>query len=119
MCLSVYFSSATDCPSHLSAQDLLKELSSRINYTRRCKFNINRSNVLDGAIRGFKRASYQPNHSIGVKFSDDTGQSEEAVDSGGPRREFLRLLIEVLAQSPMFEGRERQQNLALDSSGMF
>ncbi len=41
-----------------------------------------------------------------------------AVDLGGPRREFLRLLMEALALSPMFEGRDGKLNLALDSSGI-
>ena len=41
---------------------------------------------------------------MNVKFSDDLGWNEEAVDLGGPRREFLRLLMEALAMSPLFEG---------------
>lgn len=53
-----------------------------------------------------------------IKFSDDLGKDEEAVDLGGPRREFLRLLMEAVALSPMFEGREGKLNLALDSSGI-
>ena len=39
------------------------------------------------------------------------------MDLGGPRREFLRLLTEALAQSSVFEGTEGNLNLALDSSG--
>ena len=77
---------------------------------------VNRAAVLDGAIRGFKRISYDPTHRISVRFSDDKGTTEEAVDLGGPRREFLRLLTEALAQSEMFEGTEGN-NLALDASG--
>ncbi|XP_039473717.1 G2/M phase-specific E3 ubiquitin-protein ligase-like [Oreochromis aureus] len=46
------------------------------------------------------------------------GVPEEAVDLGGPRREFLRLLIEALPLSPMFEGEEGKMNLALDSAAM-
>lgn len=53
-----------------------------------------------------------------IKFSDDLGMDEEAVDLGGPRREFLQLLMEALALSPMFEGRDGKLNLALDSSGI-
>lgn len=75
--------------------------------------------MLDGAIRGFKRLSYNPNHMMSIKFSDDMGKDEEAVDLGGPRREFLRLLMEALAQSPMFEGKEDKKNLALDSAGKY
>ncbi|KAA8594383.1 hypothetical protein FQN60_005217, partial [Etheostoma spectabile] len=53
---------------------------------------------------------------ICVKFSDDMGRNEEGVDLGGPRREFLRLLMETIARSPMFEGKENSKNLALDST---
>ncbi|XP_039467422.1 uncharacterized protein LOC120439971 [Oreochromis aureus] len=102
----------------VSAKDILEELSAKINQQKKCKFNINRSTVLDGAIRGFKRATYDPCHTISVRFSDDMGVPEEAVDLGGPRREFLRLLIEALPLSPMFEGEEGKMNLALDSAAM-
>ncbi|XP_076736172.1 G2/M phase-specific E3 ubiquitin-protein ligase isoform X3 [Maylandia zebra] len=54
----------------------------------------------------------------GGAVSDDMGVPEEAVDLGGPRREFLRLLIEALPLSPMFEGEEGKMNLALDSAAM-
>ncbi|CAI5682048.1 unnamed protein product [Oreochromis niloticus] len=102
----------------VSAKDILEELSAKINQQKKCKFNINRSTVLDGAIRGFKRVTYDPCHTISVRFSDDMGVPEEAVDLGGPRREFLRLLIEALPLSPMFEGEEGKMNLALDSAAM-
>ncbi|CAK6975947.1 uncharacterized protein LOC117814439 isoform X4, partial [Scomber scombrus] len=100
------------------ASDILQDLATKINYQRKCKFNINRSTVLDGAIRGFKRGTYDPCHSISVRFSDDMGVPEEAVDLGGPRREFLRLLMEALPLSPMFEGEGGKMNLAFDSTAM-
>ncbi len=99
-------------------KDILQDLATKINHQKKCKFNINRSTVLDGAIRGFKRGTYDPCHTISVRFSDDMGVREEAVDLGGPRREFLRLLIEALLQSPMFEGDDDKMNLAFDSTGM-
>ncbi|MGH0125029.1 UNVERIFIED_CONTAM: hypothetical protein FKN15_077247 [Acipenser sinensis] len=52
---------------------------------------------------------------MSVKFSDDMGELEEAVDLGGPRREFLRLLMHSLEQSPIFEGVEGVKKLALSS----
>lgn len=68
-------------------------------------------------MRGFRRVSYNPNSAIWVKFSDDMGKNEEGVDLGGPKREFLRLLMETIALSPMFEGKENSKNLALNSTG--
>ncbi|XP_035516982.1 G2/M phase-specific E3 ubiquitin-protein ligase-like, partial [Morone saxatilis] len=99
-------------------QEILLELSSKISTKRQCKFNINRSAVWEGAMRGFQRVSYDPNLMISVKFSDDMGRNEEGVDLGGPRREFLRLLMETIARSPMFEGKENSKNLALDSTAL-
>ncbi|XP_056267346.1 uncharacterized protein LOC130191708 [Pseudoliparis swirei] len=67
-------------------QEILLELSSKINTKQQCKFNINRSAVWEGAVRGFQRVSYNPNLMICVKFSDDMGRNEEGIDLGGPRR---------------------------------
>ncbi|XP_054636388.1 uncharacterized protein LOC129183310 isoform X1 [Dunckerocampus dactyliophorus] len=77
-----------------SAQEVLLNLASLIDSNKRCRFNINRSSVLDGALRGFRRLSYNPKHQMCIQFSDDLGMNEEAVDLGGPRREFLQLLKE-------------------------
>ncbi|KAM4528196.1 G2/M phase-specific E3 ubiquitin-protein ligase [Odontesthes bonariensis] len=99
-------------------EGILLKLAEKINNKQVNRFNINRAAVLDGAIRGFKRISFDPTHRICVRFSDDKGTTEEAVDLGGPRREFLRLLTEALAQSEMFEGTEGNLNLALDASAV-
>lgn len=50
---------------------------------------IDRANVWDGALRGFKRSTYDPTNAMMVRFTDDVGQMEEALDTGGPTREFL------------------------------
>lgn len=95
------------------------ELAGKINAKQQRRFNINRPAVWEGAIRGFKRLSYEPNLMMSVKFSDDMGKNEEGVDLGGPRREFLRLLMESIAKSPMFEGKENNKNFALNSIGTY
>ena len=41
------------------------------------------------------RKKFVPKAVISVKCADDDGSSEGAVDAGGPRREFLRLLIKA------------------------
>ncbi|XP_028975450.2 E3 ubiquitin-protein ligase pub3 isoform X3 [Esox lucius] len=102
----------------MPAREILQDLATKITQQKRCKFNINRSTVLDGAIRGFKRRTYDPCHTISVRFSDDMGVPEEAVDLGGPRREFLTLLMEALPRSQMFKGEEGKMNLSLDSTAM-
>ncbi|XP_059201469.1 uncharacterized protein LOC131981267 isoform X1 [Centropristis striata] len=103
---------------NVPVQTILLELASKINVNRLCRFNINRAAVWEGAIRGFKRSSYEPNLMMSVKFSDDMGKIEEGVDLGGPRREFLRLLMESIAKSTMFEGKETSKNIALNSTAL-
>ncbi|KAI4806052.1 hypothetical protein KUCAC02_010643 [Chaenocephalus aceratus] len=46
------------------------------------------------------------------------GRQEEGIDLGGPRREYLWLLMETIARSPMFEGKENCKSLALDSTAL-
>ena len=115
-CCLLFRAQASQC-QEVSVTEILLELAKKITPHSRCKFNINRSAVLDGAFRGFKRITYNPNATMNVKFSDDLGRNEESVDLGGPRREFLRLLMEALVMSPMFEGSGESQNLALDMAG--
>jgi hypothetical protein len=100
-------------------KDILTGLGNKIKKSEVTRFNINRRNVWDGASRGFKRASFSAENTVLVKFTDDDGTMEEAVDQGGPRREFLRLLMECLSRSSMFEGPNTSRVLALNSQGTF
>ncbi len=100
-----------------STEEILLELGQQINYNLSCRFNINRKNVLDGGFRAFGRKSYDPFRRISVRFSDESGNFEEAVDLGRPRREFLSLLMEEIEKSAMLAGPDGQKNLALDSVG--
>ena len=38
---------------------------------------------------------FSPNDRISVKFADNEGKSEGAVDVGGPKRKFLRLVVKA------------------------
>ena len=75
-------------------------------------FNINRNNVLDGAVRAIQRKSFKPMARIDVKFSDSYGSFETAVDAGGPTREFFRLLTRAVMHSNIFKGEEAAQILS-------
>ena len=55
---------------------------------------------------------------MSIKFSDNKGTIEEAVDLGGPIRVSSAANRGTL-QSGMFEGREGHLNLALDSTGLY
>lgn len=101
----------------LTAADIVLELSTKIIKTSCSRFNINRANVWDGAVRGFKRASFDPSHELLVKFTDDEGQTEDALDTGGPKREFLTLLMNCLRTRRIFDGPEDRKFLTFDSAG--
>ncbi|XP_030592032.1 G2/M phase-specific E3 ubiquitin-protein ligase-like isoform X2 [Archocentrus centrarchus] len=105
----------SDEPDGLTAADVISNLSLKINKTSCSRFNINRANVWDGAYRGFRRSTYSPNSAMMVKFSDDVGLVEEALDTGGPTREFLTLLMEAVKTRRIFEGKDHAKYLTFDS----
>ena len=76
------------------------------------KLNISRSHVREGARRSFRRPTYSAEYAMSVKFTDDICVSEGAVDEGGPRREFLQLVIDHLAtKSSLFAGPESAKHI--------
>ncbi|XP_070577460.1 G2/M phase-specific E3 ubiquitin-protein ligase-like isoform X2 [Ptychodera flava] len=105
---------------HATVQSLLEELGTKIRYTDEacCYFNISRNHFWEGAMRGFKRKSYSPYNRMKVKFTDDIGQDEGAVDTGGPKREFLRLLMRHLKDSLIFEGHPHAKVLSVRKKAM-
>ena len=96
---------------------MVLNLSQQLNTTNCSRFNINRANVWDGALRGFKRSTYDPSYSMMVKFTDDVGLTEDSVDTGGPTREFLTLLMDSIKTRRIFDGKDNAKYLSLDSKG--
>ena len=91
-----------------SLHDILLELNTKINHTEISKFNISRGHLWEGAVRGLSRKSFSPANRVSVKFTDDVGNAEGAVDSAGPTREFFTLVIEWIVNSQLFCGDERE-----------
>ena len=61
------------------------------------------------------RKSFSPSNKISVKFTDDIGYSEGAVDLGGPMREFMTLVLEYLMDSELFIGSRNSKLLSCSS----
>ncbi|XP_051784646.1 G2/M phase-specific E3 ubiquitin-protein ligase-like [Erpetoichthys calabaricus] len=99
----------------VSVEDILENLATQIKSEKVSQFNINRADIWDGALRGFKCSSFDPAHTILVKFSDNTGYMESGIDTGGPKREFLELLMQHVKNRTLFEGRETEKYLTCDS----
>ncbi|XP_058877033.1 G2/M phase-specific E3 ubiquitin-protein ligase-like [Acipenser ruthenus] len=55
---------------------------------------------------------------MSVMFTDSDGNSEGAVDRGGPTREFLTLLMQTLQNSKICEGSEDWKNVTCDSQAL-
>ena len=81
--------------------------------------NIRRKHVWEDASRHLLRKKFDPKAVISVKFADDDGNSEGAIDAGRPRREFLRLLIKAANEhAGLFYCKLDQRVLFLNATGM-
>ena len=80
--------------------------------------NVRRHHIWEDSARILRRKRFDPRSIISVKFADDDGASEGAVDLGGPQREFLRLLLQASnLQSGVFQGPEDRRVLFANSLG--
>jgi hypothetical protein len=64
------------------------------------------------------RKSFSPNKKLSVKFTDDVGLSEGAVDMGGPMRELFTLSVEAILSSKLFCGQEHSRLLSYDAKAL-
>lgn len=99
-------------------QSIVEEIASCVNDDSIVRFNIIRRNVWDGASRALSRPNFAPEKKVDVKFTDDHGTSEGAVDNGGPTREFFRLCLhEIKDKIGIFEGPANAKVLTCNSKG--
>ncbi|XP_033901583.3 uncharacterized protein LOC117427214 [Acipenser ruthenus] len=87
----------------VNVEDILQSLRVGINEEEVIRFNLNRRNVWDVAVRAMRRPNFSTNKRVDVKG---------AVDLGGPMREFFRLVLQHIRNSPMFDGPENQRTLS-------
>ena len=81
-------------------------------------FNVNRDDIWTSAMETFHKPNFSPFLRIKVKFADLLGFNEDKTAQCGPRREFLRLLIEHLQTSKLFSGPMTLQHINLDPEGL-
>ncbi|KAI9518131.1 hypothetical protein NQZ68_039954 [Dissostichus eleginoides] len=98
--------------------EITANLALEIDHRAVSRFNICRLNIWDGAVRGFKRATFSEKKDLLVKFSDDEGRFEEGLDTGGPKREFLSLLMKELNKRPIFDGPVESRYLVYNSTAI-
>ena len=73
--------------------EIVAQLACSLNLEKISKFNIIRSNVWEGAVRGLSRKSFAPESKVSVKFCDDLGAAEGAIDHGGQKESFSLLYL--------------------------
>ena len=74
--------------------------------------NVDREDVLEGATIAFTSPRFDPTKKLDVTFGDEDG-----IDTGGPSRECLRLLMEEVKSLGIFHGSDHAKNLQLDGCG--
>lgn len=92
-------------------------LSSKIQKSAVTRFNVNRQNVWDCTIRKLKKEDFVPFNDLLIRFSDCFGEMEEGIDQGGPKREFLDLLMDQTLNSSLFEGSSKSKFLSWNKKG--
>ncbi|XP_034065966.1 G2/M phase-specific E3 ubiquitin-protein ligase-like [Gymnodraco acuticeps] len=102
----------------ISAAHIIENLADAIDHNTVSRFNITRTNVWDGAVRGFRRSTFCEKSDLLVRFTDDAGSVEEGIDAGGPRREFLTLLMSFLQSRPIFEGPPQSRYLVYNAAAI-
>ena len=80
--------------------------------------NVDRADVWSSTLETFQRPNFSTYDRIRAKFTNYLGQSEEKIDMGGPRREFLRLLMSQLQNSKVFTGPMMSRQLTMDEEGL-
>ena len=96
--------------------EIIGQLARSVNLEKISKFNIARSNVWEGFVRGLSRKSFAPENKISVKFCDDLGAAEGAIDQGGPKREFFTLVLDAIMNSQIFCGSEHAKFLSCNAN---
>ena len=79
--------------------------------------NVRRNHVFEDGITKIARAKFEPSHPLSVRFADELGFSEGAVDLGGPTREFLRLAVREALTTNAFSGTSTSKVIVLNQEG--
>ncbi|XP_070539541.1 G2/M phase-specific E3 ubiquitin-protein ligase-like [Ptychodera flava] len=105
----------TNFTTSIPLAEILANLAEQIDRSKTSLFNISRNHLFDGVKRGLKRKSFHPKNKISVKFTDDDGSPEGAVDAGGPMRELLTLTVKYITNSELFDGELNQKYISCNN----
>ncbi|XP_071119431.1 G2/M phase-specific E3 ubiquitin-protein ligase-like [Haliotis cracherodii] len=102
--------SDTNAASTGSPRNIVREHWSRCREFGACQISVNRDAVWGRSMAFFKDVAVSNKaKQLMVVFTDSEDRHEEGVDTGGPRREYLRLLLQsIVSDSKMLHGDENQ-----------
>ena len=107
------------CSYNKTLPEVLQEVQDKIKTDEISFINVRRSAIWVDTCRQLMRKRFSPYNRISVKFADNEGNSEGAVDVGGPKREFLRLVVKAANEdSGIFIGPARGRSLFPNVVGM-
>ncbi len=107
-----------DIEENTTLKEVLANLGEQISSEKISIFNLSRNHAWEGTKRALNRKSFSPENRLSVKFTDDIGQSEGAVDMGGPAREFFTIITEWLLSSQLFFGEPTSKFLSLNATSL-
>ena len=104
----------------MSLKYVLQEINSKeVDEESRSLINVRRSQVWVDSCRHLKKAKFNPKAAVSIKFADNSGASEGAVDVGGPCREYFRLLVRALnLEAGIFCGPEDNRIIFPNAAGI-
>ena len=102
-------------------QSILREIrSNEVDEEARSYINVRRSQLWADSCRHLKKSKFNPKAEVSIKFADSSGSSEGAIDAGGPRREYFRLLVRAVnLEAGIFCGPEYSRVIFPNATGTF
>ncbi|KAM9341595.1 G2/M phase-specific E3 ubiquitin-protein ligase [Symphorus nematophorus] len=102
-----------------SPEELLRALAAQLRPLR-VQVEVGGARALSAGVELVRRADFEPTHTLSVSFKDHrrTSFPSSLLDSDTAQQHFLKLLMQQIQDSVVFEGPEGSKNLALDSQAL-
>ncbi|GAA6103145.1 G2/M phase-specific E3 ubiquitin-protein ligase [Tachysurus ichikawai] len=96
-----------------SPSEILRNLASQISTQQITDVQVKNDGVLEAALQAVRQSDFNPCHTLSVSFN-----REKQGQTVGTQRRFLRLLLQQLRDSGIFEGTHNSKILALNSQAL-
>lgn len=96
-----------------SPSEILSDLATQISTQQITAVLVKNDGVVEAALQAVRQSDFNPCHTLSVSFNKE--KQSQKVDM---QRRFLRLLLQQLNNSSIFEGPPNTKILALNSQGM-